>query len=85
MVRKWGSNWKRILIEMVMRVIDRGSGYGTRALISYENEAGGEIKRFNEEGFIYADAGFFEFFTFPIIQGTAGEVLNRNGSSLRIH
>src|SRR6056297_904118 len=44
-------------IETVMRLIDGGGGYGSRALISFEDEAAGEIKRFNETGFIYTDPG----------------------------
>jgi len=67
-------------IEEVMRLIDGSSGYGSMALISYENELTGEIKRFNEEGFLYADPGFFSFFTFPLSQGPASEVLSRPGT-----
>lgn len=67
-------------IETVMRLIDGGNEYGIPALISYENEAAGEVKRFNEGGFLYADPGFFEFFTFPLVQGPAEEVLSRSGT-----
>lgn len=67
-------------IETVMRLIDGGTGYGSRALISHEDEAAGEVKRFNEEGFLYADPGFFSFFTFPIIRGSTEGALTRPGT-----
>lgn len=67
-------------IETVMRLIDGGQGYGTEALISYEDESAGGIKRFNEEGFLYADPAFFSFFSFPLIKGSPGEVLSRPGT-----
>jgi len=67
-------------IETVMRLIDGGSGYGSRALISYEDEAANKIKRFNEEGFLYTDPGFFGFFTFPLVKGSPADVLSRPGT-----
>jgi len=67
-------------IETVMRLIDGGSGYGSRALISHEDEAAGEIKRFNEEGFLYADPEFFSFFSFPLTRRSAEDVLSRPGT-----
>jgi putative ABC transport system permease protein len=67
-------------LEGVMRFIAGGSGYGSRALISYEDKSGGEVMRFNEEGFLYADPEFFTFFSFPLIAGSVDDVLNRPGT-----
>lgn len=67
-------------IETVMRLIDGSSGYGSRALISHGDEAAGDIKRFNEEGFLYADPEFFSFFSFPLTRGSAEDVLSRPGT-----
>lgn len=67
-------------IDGVMRLIDGSYGYGSMALISYENELIGSIKRFNEDGFLYADPGFFNFFSFSLSHGSASEVLNRPGT-----
>jgi putative ABC transport system permease protein len=67
-------------IETIMRVIDGGSGYGSRALISYEDKSESRIMRFNEDEFLYADPEFFNFFTFSLIRRSANEVLNRPGT-----
>jgi putative ABC transport system permease protein len=67
-------------IESMMRLIDGGIGYGTSALISYEDEAGGQVRRFEEPGFLYADPGFFSFFSFPLLSGDAAAVLSRPGT-----
>jgi len=67
-------------IETILRLIDGGSGYGTTALVSYEDQDRGGVKKFNEDGFLYADPSFFSFSTFPLISGSAKDVLTRPGT-----
>ena len=67
-------------VESVMRFIDGGSGYGSKALISYSPAGGGGVKRFDEDNFIYADPHFFRFFSFPLINGDPESVLNKPGT-----
>jgi putative ABC transport system permease protein len=67
-------------IETVMRFIDGATGYGTRALIQRVDNPSGQADRFNETGFLYADPGFFQFFSSRFISGDPGTALARPGT-----
>src|SRR5690606_33084317 len=64
-------------IDAVMRIITGGNGYGTKALVGYQGAPGGQTRRFYEEGFLYTDPDFFNFFSFPLLQGDPATVLSR--------
>ncbi|MEQ8714163.1 MAG: ABC transporter permease [Cyclobacteriaceae bacterium] len=53
------------LIQQTMRA------YPQPGLISYEDH------KYNEEGVLFSDAGFFEFFSYPLLVGDASNVLDQ--------
>lgn len=55
--------------------IAEGTNLGT-GVVSYL--AGTTEKSFRENGFVYADANFFSFFTFPVISGSAASLAKPN-------
>lgn len=63
-------------IDQYCRLAD-GANLGT-GVISFESEKNSEGKAFRENNFIYADANFFNFFTFPILSGNARSLSNPN-------
>ncbi len=59
-------------IESFCRIAE-GMNLGT-GIVNLENT--GSVKAFREEAFAYADGNFFEFFTFPILEGDK-KILNQ--------
>ncbi|HMV08516.1 MAG TPA: ABC transporter permease [Cyclobacteriaceae bacterium] len=54
-----------------------GTNLGT-GVVSYENARGEVDKSFRENNFVYADAGFFGFFTFPVTEGNSTSLAKPN-------
>lgn len=54
-----------------------GTNLGT-GVVSCENREGAVDKSFRENNFVYADANFFGFFTFPIIEGNSASLSKPN-------
>ncbi len=48
--------------------------------VAVEHPETGEVRRFEEEGFVYADPAVLEAFPFPLVQGDAASALARPGT-----
>jgi putative ABC transport system permease protein len=54
-----------------------GTNLGT-GIVSFETAKGDLSQSFRENNFVYADAGFFGFFTFPIVEGNPASLTKPN-------